>query len=86
MTRILMAAAIVIAAMGLRPAQASEAPWCAIGSQSGTERCYYNSIEECVRARAGGFCNPNPRYHVVQQPGQKTRSVRRNTRRKRNWQ
>ncbi len=39
MTRILIAAAIVIAAMGLRPAQASEAPWCAIGSQSGTERC-----------------------------------------------
>ena len=90
MIRILLAAATVIAAMAFEhgPAQADEYPWCLIGYGGGNGRCSYNSLEECLRDRAGGasFCNPNPRFHGLQQPEQKTRSARRHTRRKHNRQ
>ncbi len=70
MIRILIAAALIIAALAQRPARASEAPWCLGG---GYGRCYYNSLEECRRDQAGGgsFCNPNPWYHGTEQPGRK---------------
>jgi hypothetical protein len=78
MTRIVLAAAAIVAALSIeqRPAQASEAPWCVIGGQSGTEQCYYNSIEECTRSHGFGFCNPNPRYHAPQQDSRRPRGKR----------
>lgn len=77
MIRIILAAAAIIAAMPFeqRPARASEAPWCVVGSQSGTEQCYYNSIEQCARSAGHGFCNPNPGYHASQ-PRQDSRRPR----------
>ena len=70
MIRILLAAAAVIAALAFeqRPARALDLPWCEI-SAAGDEHGRYNSIEECLRDRAGGggFCNPNPRYHGDEQ-------------------
>lgn len=67
MIRILLAAAAVVAAMAFqqRPAQAEELPWC-VTTQSGNDRCRYNTLEDCTReavAGSRGFCNPNPRYH-----------------------
>ncbi len=60
-----LAAVAAIAAMTFTPrtAQASDPPWCLLGS-SGDEHCRYNSLEACLRDRVGGsaFCNPNPRY------------------------
>lgn len=64
MIRQLLVALLAAAALPLlqRPAQASDPPWCLIGSQ-GIERCYYASLEACLRDRGpGSFCNPNPRY------------------------
>ena len=71
MIRILLATAAVIAAMAFQPrlAQAEELPWC-ITTQSGNDRCRYNTLEDCTReavAGSRGFCNPNPRYHGGEQ-------------------
>jgi len=90
MTRFLCASAIAIAALmlGQHPAAAYEAPWCAVygfGWAGEIWQCEYRSVEECapnVVSGNRGFCNPNPRYHGVQQPERKTRSARRHTRRK----
>jgi hypothetical protein len=70
MMRIMLAAAVVIAALSfdLRPASAKEAPWCAVlsmGRGGAYWDCQYNSIEECrpnVIAGNRGFCNENPRF------------------------
>jgi hypothetical protein len=70
MMRVLLAAAVCVAAMALDacPAQAREAPWCAVvslGSGSTYWDCQYRSVEECrpnVIAGNRGFCNHNPRY------------------------
>lgn len=69
MTRILLAAAIVVAALAFmqRTVQADEAPWCA--NVEGSERCYFNSIEECARAMSAGsrgLCHQNPWYRTPQ--------------------
>jgi len=63
MSRTLFAAAIVVAAVGHIPSQAQEAkeyPWCLM--KQGSSICVYNSVQECIRdkAGAGDFCNPNP--------------------------
>ena len=50
-----LAAVAAIAAMTFTPrtAQASDPPWCLLGS-SGDEHCRYNSLEACLRDRVGG--------------------------------
>ena len=75
MTRILLIAGAVIAAMSLSPtpfnatpAQASEAAWCAVislGPGAIYEDCQYRTFEACrpvVLSGNRGFCNQNPRY------------------------
>ena len=55
---------------GLQPAQAYEAPWCAViqlGPGAIYEDCQYRSFEDCYRrgnilAGNRGICNPNPYY------------------------
>jgi hypothetical protein len=74
MLRILMTAATIMAVMsfGGHPAQAYEAPWCAVvnsGWSSVYWDCQYSSFEQCrphILAGNRGFCNPNPRYHPEQ--------------------
>ena len=72
MTRFILAAiaALVGVIVGLQPAQAYEAPWCAV-VESGTGSvywdCQYHSFEDCYRrgnilAGNRGFCNPSPYY------------------------
>jgi hypothetical protein len=70
MIRILLAAGIVIAAaFAPPPAQAAEAPWCAVvnmGFGGVYWDCQYATIEACVpNVLAGnrGVCNPNPAYN-----------------------
>lgn len=68
MIRLLLVALAALAALPLmqRPAQAAEPPWCLIGPE-GIERCYYDSLDACLRNRGpGSFCNPNPRYQGAQ--------------------
>ena len=74
MTRALLAIGIFITALsaplmlGLSPASAREAPWCAVismGRGSVYWDCRYSTLEACVpNVLAGnrGFCNNNPRY------------------------
>ena len=75
MTRILLVAGAVIAAMSfgdvpfsVRPAQAAEAPWCAfiaVAQGAVYEDCQYRSFEACravILSGNRGFCNHNPRY------------------------
>jgi Protein of unknown function (DUF3551) len=70
MLKMVFAAAVAITAVfALRPAQAAEAPWCAvidIGTGDVYWDCQYYSLEACVpNVLAGnrGFCNENPAYH-----------------------
>lgn len=86
MIRILLTTILVIAGTMpvWRPATASELPWCLLGYGGSNGRCYYNSLEECIRDRAGGggFCNPNPFYYDEQrrnappQPGRRGNKMR----------
>jgi uncharacterized protein DUF3551 len=75
MTRILLIAGAVIAAMSISdmsfdasPAQAAESPWCAfiqVSEGAVYEDCQYHSFEACrsvVLAGNRGFCNHNPRW------------------------
>jgi hypothetical protein len=73
MTRILLIAGAVIAAMSFYPmsfnaAQAAEAPWCAfiaVAQGAVYEDCQYYTFESCrsvVLAGNRGFCNHNPRW------------------------
>ena len=72
MTRFILAAiaALVGVIAGLPPAQAYEAPWCAVienGKGSSYWDCQYRSFEDCYRrgnilAGNRGFCNPSPYY------------------------
>ena len=90
MVRLVCATAVAFAALMVaqHPVAAYEAPWCAVldmGSGGVYWDCQYRSVEECapnVIAGNRGFCNPNPRFHGVQQPERKMRSARRHTRRK----
>jgi hypothetical protein len=63
-------AALAGAFFELQPAQAYEAPWCAV-IQNGTSSvywdCQYSSFEQCYRkgnilAGNRGTCNPSPYY------------------------
>jgi hypothetical protein len=88
MTRI---ASIAIAALaglffGLQPAQAYQAPWCAVielGPGSNYWDCQYRSFEDCYRrgnilGGNRGFCNMSPYY--VANSAEQTRSARRRVR------
>ena len=63
-------AALAGAFFGLQPAQAYEAPWCAViefGRGSEYWDCQYHSFEDCYRrgnilAGNRGFCNASPYY------------------------
>jgi Protein of unknown function (DUF3551) len=69
--RTLIAAAVALPLVGLQPAKAYEAPWCAVienGTGSVYWDCQYRSIEECrpnVLAGNRGWCNPSP-YFVAE--------------------
>ena len=88
MTRLIFAAIAALAGafFGLQPAQAYEAPWCAM-IQNGTGSvywdCQYRSFEDCYRrgnilGGNRGFCNPSP-YYVANAAGH-TRSAKRRAR------
>ena len=79
-------AALAGAFFGLQPAQAYEAPWCAV-IQNGTGSvywdCQYSSFEQCYRksgilAGNRGTCNPSPYY--VANAAEHTRSAKRRAR------
>jgi hypothetical protein len=79
MTRLVLAATVVLAAfLWLQPAKA-EAPWCAvitIGEDSVIWDCRFRTIEECrptVLAGNRGFCNPNPYFAAASQPRERRR-------------
>jgi hypothetical protein len=65
-----------------RPAQAKEAPWCAVLGISQGEvywDCQYRSFDDCyphLFEGNRGTCNPNPRYEGAAQPA-KPRASRR---------
>ncbi len=79
-------AALAGACFGLQPAQAYQAPWCAViqlGPGSNYWDCQYRSFEDCYRrgnilAGNRGFCNPSP-YYVAGAAGQ-SRSAKRRAR------
>ncbi len=62
-----------------QPAQAREAPWCAVISTTDDSvywDCQYSSFEQCrpnVLAGNRGWCNPNPAYVPVPEPKRKAR-------------
>jgi Protein of unknown function (DUF3551) len=72
MTRVILVATAALAGVivGLQPAQAYEAPWCAmieVAKGSVYWDCQYRSFEDCYRrgnilAGNRGFCNPSPYY------------------------
>jgi len=72
MTRLILAivAALAGGLVGLHPAQAYQAPWCAMiqtGIGSVYWDCQYHSFEDCYRrgnilGGNKGFCNPSPYY------------------------
>ena len=72
MTRMILVAIAGLAGVffGLQPAQAYQAPWCAViqlGPGSNYWDCQYHSFEDCYRrgnilAGNRGFCNQNPRW------------------------
>ena len=72
MTHLIFAAIAALAGvfLVLQPAQAYEAPWCAMienGTGSVYWDCQYHSFEDCYRrgnilAGNRGFCNPSPYY------------------------
>jgi hypothetical protein len=82
--RILLAAAVCIAAMALEAhaAPAREAPWCAvvsIGAGTVYWDCQYASIEACrpnVISGNRGTCNQNPRYEGELGPAKARRAHR----------
>jgi Protein of unknown function (DUF3551) len=78
MIRILAGVAVVLSVVGLQPAKAYQAPWCAV-IENGTGGvywdCQYRSIEECrpvVLAGNRGWCNPSP--YFVASPSQPSRA------------
>jgi hypothetical protein len=86
MTRVILIATAALAGVivGLQPAQAYEAPWCAVinvARGSVYWDCQYRSFEDCYRRGnilAGniGFCNPSP-YYVAGSAEQRQTSKRR---------
>jgi Protein of unknown function (DUF3551) len=88
MTRVILVATAALAGVivGLQPAQAYEAPWCAaieVAKGSVYWDCQYRSFDDCYRrgnilAGNRGFCNPSP-YYVANAAGH-TRSAKRRAR------
>jgi len=86
MTRLIFAAIAALAGMffGLHPAQAYEAPWCAMiqkGTGSVYWDCQYGSFEDCYRrgnilAGNRGFCTPSPYYVAGSQRQTRERHAR----------
>ena len=72
MTRVVLVATAALAGViiGLQPAQAYEAPWCAVIEVSEGSvywDCQYRSFEDCysrgnILAGNRGTCNPSPYY------------------------
>ena len=84
-TNLVVIAGLAGAFFGLQPAQAYNAPWCAV-IQNGTGSvywdCQYSSFEACYRhgnilAGNRGTCNPSPYY--VANAAERTRSAKRRT-------
>ena len=85
MTRLIFAvvALLLVAGFG-SPAQAYEAPWCAMvetGTGSVYEDCQYSSFEDCYRrgnilAGNRGFCTPSPYYVAGSQRQTRERHAR----------
>ena len=79
MTRLVLAATVVLAAFLWLQSAKAEAPWCAvitIGEDSVIWDCRFRTIEECrptVLAGNRGFCNPNPYFAAASQPGERRR-------------
>ena len=87
MTRVVLVATAALAGViiGLQPAQAYEAPWCAVIEVSEGSvywDCQYRSFEDCysrgnILAGNRGTCNPSP-YYVAgpaeQRPTRKRRA------------
>ena len=88
MTRMILVAIAGLAGVffGLQPAQAYQAPWCAViqlGPGSNYWDCQYHSFEDCYRrgnilAGNRGFCNPSPYY--VAKPTEHRRTAKRHAR------
>lgn len=86
MTRVILIATAALAGVivGLQPAQAYEAPWCAVinvARGSVYWDCQYRSFEDCYRRGnilAGniGFCNPSPYYVAGSAEQRRTRKRR----------
>ena len=86
MTRMILVATVALAGaiVGLRPAQAYEAPWCAVietGTGSSYWDCQYNSFDDCYRrgnilTGNRGFCNHNPAYVAGPAEQRQTRNRR----------
>lgn len=84
MNRLILATVAALAGglVGLQPAQAYQAPWCAViqnGVSSVYWDCQYRSFDDCYRrgnilGGNRGFCNPSP-YYVATAPEQ-TRSAK----------
>ena len=75
------ALAAAVAAGNSRPAQAGEAPWCAVINTGFDVHwdCQYASFEACyptILAGNRGFCNPNPAYSGVEQAPRRSRRHR----------
>jgi Protein of unknown function (DUF3551) len=85
MTRLLVATAALAGVIaGLQPAQAYEAPWCAVievAKGSIYWDCQYRSFEDCYRrgnilAGNRGFCNHSPYYVAGSAEQRQTRKRR----------
>ena len=86
MTRVVLVATAALAGViiGLQPAQAYEAPWCAVIEVSeGTVYwdCQYRSFEDCysrgnILAGNRGTCNPSPYYVAGSTEQRQTRKRR----------
>jgi hypothetical protein len=87
MTRVVLVATAALAGViiGLQPAQAYEAPWCAVIEVSEGSvywDCQYRSFEDCysrgnILAGNRGTCNPSPYYvagSAEQRPTRKRRA------------
>jgi hypothetical protein len=85
MTRVNLVATAALAGVivGLQPAQAYEAPWCAVievARGSVYWDCQYRSFEDCygrgnILAGNRGFCNPSP-YYVAERRQTRTSRAR----------
>ena len=86
MTRVILVATAALAGVivGLQPAQAYNAPWCAmieVAKGSVYWDCQYRSFEDCYRrgnilGGNRGFCNPSPYYVAGSAEQRQTRNRR----------